>query len=93
MKKVLLVLLSSVLLFLSLPITSYAYPPEFDPEYYGSHNPDVVAVYGNDPESLYNHYKDAKEIKYPFRHYSGPPKKSSRSIGLELFFIWRYLPG
>lgn len=58
MKKVLLVLLSSVLLFLSLPITSYAYPSEFDPEYYDSHNPDVVDVYGNDPESLYNHYKE-----------------------------------
>lgn len=55
MKKVLL-LLSSIVLILSMGITAYAYGPDFDPDYYASHNPDVVAVYGSDPESLYRHY-------------------------------------
>lgn len=60
MKRVLSILLS-VVLFLNLSIVSHAHPPEFDPEYYSTHNPDVVAVYGNDPESLYKHY-----IEYGF---------------------------
>lgn len=29
---------------------------EFDAEYYASHNPDVVAAFGDDPEALLNHY-------------------------------------
>ena len=33
-------------------------PDSFDPEFYASHNPDVVAAFGNSPEALYNHYKN-----------------------------------
>lgn len=28
----------------------------FDPVYYANHNPDVVAVFGTDPQTLYQHY-------------------------------------
>ena len=31
-------------------------PSEFDAEFYAKNNPDVVAVFGNSPEALYNHY-------------------------------------
>lgn len=30
----------------------------FDPEFYATHNPDVVAVYGTSAKSLYKHYSD-----------------------------------
>lgn len=56
MKKVFLVL-TSVILFLSLSITVFAYGPDFDPNYYATKYPDVVQVFGTtDPEVLYNHY-------------------------------------
>ena len=32
-------------------------PDSFDADFYASHNPDVVAVFGNSPESLYKHYQ------------------------------------
>lgn len=31
-------------------------PDSFDADFYASHNPDVVAVFGNSPEGLYKHY-------------------------------------
>jgi len=33
-------------------------PEDFDPEFYASTYPDVVAVFGNSPEVLYKHYQD-----------------------------------
>ena len=33
-------------------------PDSFDANFYASHNPDVVAAFGNSPEALYNHYKN-----------------------------------
>ena len=33
-------------------------PDSFDPNFYASHNPDVVAAVGDSPEALYKHYQN-----------------------------------
>lgn len=50
------IVLFSLFLFLTNIITAHAYGPSFDPNYYATKYPDVVAVYGSEPESLYKHY-------------------------------------
>jgi lipoprotein-anchoring transpeptidase ErfK/SrfK len=50
-------LVFSLIVFLCFSLRVVAYGPDFDPDYYAKKYPDVVAVFGNDPELLYNHYK------------------------------------
>ena len=60
MKKLLrkVAILMAVFTMLFSSLTAYAASPTelFDAEYYAKENPDVVAVYGNNPEKLYQHY-------------------------------------
>lgn len=62
MKKKLIILTAAMTLALSWSITVCAQPkamPDgtmFDAEYYAQRYPDVVAVYGTDPNMLYQHY-------------------------------------
>ena len=44
--------------FFAVPSKTYAMEPGFDAGFYAANNPDVVAVYGTDPEMLYQHYND-----------------------------------
>lgn len=50
----------AMMVFMGMGMTSMAQTlpdgTEFDAEYYASHNPDVVAAFGDDPEALLNHY-------------------------------------
>ena len=62
-----------------LPVAPTAYPTPatqqsvasimengFDPVYYANNNKDVVAVLGNDPQKLYLHYIDSKNVHVDF---------------------------
>ncbi len=40
-----------------LTLGSTAFAADFDPNYYATTNPDVVAALGNDGQTLYNHYQ------------------------------------
>ena len=61
MKKLILfsgVLFAALFAFFAFPSKAYAMEEGFDAGFYAANNPDVVATYGTDPESLYQHYND-----------------------------------
>ena len=57
MRKFLVSLLMICVLSMSIGITAFA--AEFDPNFYATSNPDVVAALGNDAQVLFNHYQNS----------------------------------
>ncbi len=57
MRKILVSLLMFCILSMSIGITAFA--AEFDPNFYATSNPDVVAALGNDAQVLFNHYQNS----------------------------------
>ena len=82
MKKILIMaLIAGVMIFVS-STPAFAAPKQmadgniFDPEYYASNNPDVVAIFGTDENLLYSHYLicGITEGRKPFEEEKPIPK-------------------
>ena len=54
--------------FLFLVFTLPVHASSFDPEYYAAKYPDVVAIYGTAPESLYDHYVTFGKKEHRFQN-------------------------
>lgn len=84
MKKWLLSILMSVVMFTAFSVSAYAAPAImadgniFDAEYYAENNPDIVAVIGNDEAMLYAHYVNygAAEGRLPY----APPTTNGKKV-------------